>query len=324
MHPRSAAVALLFPVALALVGCEDGHLHHVSVSPPVPSAPAAEVFAGPRVTDRFPTDDGELSVVPLEHAGILFGWHDHAIYVDPTAPAVNDPQLPRPDAVLVTDPHSDHLDPVVLARLRRPGTVVVGPPSVEAYAPLDVALNNGDSHRVLDVDVTAVPSYNVSRGPVPGLVYHERGRDDGYLLDFGGLRVYVSGDTDCVPEVAALEHVDVAFVGMNVPYAMTPPEASACVAAFHPRVVIPYAYRHADLKTMNRAEMAPAHVVLRDFYPRAAQLRKEAYDGLAHGMWGLVEDRLDDAKRIDPGGESDWRVVLTRRWLKEYQNPWPW
>jgi L-ascorbate metabolism protein UlaG (beta-lactamase superfamily) len=308
----------------ATAGCEDGHLHHVSVAPQVPATAAAQVFAGPRVTDRIATPDGELSIVPLEHAAVLFGWHGKAVYVDPVSPGVDDATLPPPDAILLTEAHFDHLDPVVLSRLRGPQTVVVGPPDAALRTSVDVVLRNGESRRVLDVEVTGVPSYNVARGPAPGLLYHDRGHDDGYVLDFGGLRVYLSGDTECTPEIAALDRIDVAFVGLNAPYGMTPAEASACIGAFHPRIVFPYAFRHTDPRTLDRTAMGAVEVVRRNFYPRAARLREEGYDGFAHGMWGLAEDRLDEAKGIDPEGDADWRVVLTRRWLREYQNPWPW
>jgi L-ascorbate metabolism protein UlaG (beta-lactamase superfamily) len=319
--------SLLLPVALlaGLAGCEDARLKHVVVAQPLPAQTAAVAFAGPRVTDRFPTADGELAVVPLEHASILFGWHGKAIYIDPISPGVNDPALPAADAILVTDAHYDHLDPVVVSQLRRAdnATVVVGPASAAERAPMDV-LHEGETRDVLGIHVTAVPAYNVERGPVPGVRYHERGRSVGYVLEMGGLRVYVSSDTDCTPEVRALEHIDVAFVGMNVPYAMTPAEASQCIGAFHPRVVFPYAYRHADMRTLDRDAMGPGvSVRRRSFYPRADRLRQEAYDGLVHGMWGLADDRLDEAKALDPEGDADPRVVMTRRWLKEYERLWP-
>ena len=33
---------------------------------------------------------------------------------------------------------------------------------------------------------TAVPMYNLMRGPAPGKLYHDKGRGNGYVLDFGG------------------------------------------------------------------------------------------------------------------------------------------
>jgi L-ascorbate metabolism protein UlaG (beta-lactamase superfamily) len=315
---------LLLAGPLSLAGCENKGLQHRTLAPEVPSAPASVAFAGPRVTDRLATPTGQLAIVPIDHAAVLFGWHGKSIYVDPIAPEVDDATLPPASAILYTDDHYDHLDPVVLSRLRQ-NAIVVGPEAAAARAPMDV-LRDGEARDVLGIRVTALPAYNLSRGPVPGLRYHERGRAHGYLLDFGGLRVYVSGDTDCTPEVEALEQVDVAFLGMNVPYAMTPEEASRCALRFHPKVLFPYAYRHADPSGLDRQALRAAGIEVRrrNFYPRAARLREEAYDGLAHGMWGLADDRLDEAKQIDPEGDSDWRVVMTRGWLREYENPWPW
>jgi hypothetical protein len=154
--------------------------------------------------------------------------------------------------------------------------------------------------------------------------YHEKGRDNAYVLDFGGLRVFVSGDTDCTPEIRALERIDVAFLGMNVPYAMTPAEASQCIGAFRPRVVIPYAYRHADLTTLDFAKMGPGvDVRERNFYLPIDNLRRHAYRVFVQGMWGWADDLLDLAKLRDPKGDQDWRVQMTRRWLREYEHMWP-
>lgn len=319
---REHLVLLLF--SLGLPACEGDHLVGEAESLPVPEAPASQAFDGPRVTDRFPTSKGTLSLLPIEHASFVLGWQGKAIYFDPTGRSVADATLPKADAILVTETHYDHLDPVYVARLRRPGTVVVGPEAAAARAPMDVVLRNGDDAVVLGIAVKAVASYNAARGPVEDLRYHDRGRDNGYVLDFGGLRVYVSGDTECTPEVRALAGIDVALLGMNVPYAMTPEEASECVGAFHPRIVIPYAYRHADLSALDLGKMGPGvEIRRRNFYLPIDQLRQHAYQVFQQGMWGWADDLLDLAKQRDPKGDDDWRVQMTRRWLKEYERPWP-
>jgi L-ascorbate metabolism protein UlaG (beta-lactamase superfamily) len=315
---------LLLLGSLALLGCEGDRLVGEPEGVAVPAASAADAFAGPRVTDRFSTPKGTLSVLPIEHASFVLGWEGKAIYVDPAGRNIGDATLPRADAILITDPHYDHLDPVYISRLRQPGAVVVGPEAAAARAPMDVVLHNGETGAVLGIEVTAVPSYNVTRGPVAGLRYHEKGRDNGYVLDFGGLRVYVSGDTDCTPAIERLERIDVAFVSMNVPYAMTPGEASECVAAFHPSVVIPYAYRHADMSTLDLAKMGPGiELRMRNFYLPIDLLRQRAYQVFTQGMWGWADDLLDLAKLRDPKGDTDWRVQITRRWLREYERQWP-
>ena len=110
-----------------------------------------------------------------------------------------------------------------------------------------------------------------------------------------------------------------------MPYAMTAAEATSCVAALRPKVAIAYAYRHASPSTLDRGALGPdIEVRRRELYPRAAKTRARAYDAYQHGMWGLADDLLDEAQRLDPQGESDWRVRMTREWLREAEKPWPW
>ena len=95
--------------------------------------------------------------------------------------------------------------------------------------------------------------YNLVRGPEAGKLFHDKGRGNGYVVTFGDKRVYLSGDTECTPEMKALTEIDVAFVCMNLPYTMTPEEAAGCVAAFDPKVVYPYHYGESDLTKFSSA-----------------------------------------------------------------------
>ncbi len=313
--------------ALSAAGCNEP-VKHLPEGQPTPAGSPDALAASARVTDRFATTMGDLAVAPLEHATLLFVWRGRAIYVDPVTPTVDDESLPKADVVLVTDAHYDHLDPVALAKVRKTagGTVVVGAPSVGARASVDVVLHEGEARALgPGLGVVAVPAYGVARGAGPGLLYHPRGKAVGYLLDFAGTRVYVSGDTECTPEVRNLGDVDIAFVSLNAPYAMTAAEATACVAAFRPRVVFPYAYRHAVPFVLDLAALGKGiDVRRRDFYPRASGCRARAYIAFTRGQWGTADDLLDEAKRFDPEGDADWRVQRTRWWLKECERPWPW
>ena len=237
-----------------------------SGAPPGPSASAAA--PSPRATDHFMTKKGELSVVPLEHASILFELAGEEIYVDPTASAVADPSLPKADIVFITDIHPDHLDPAGLDRVRKAGTQVVGPKAVADKTHVDVVMVNGDTRQIGDVVATAVPMYNLKRGPSAGQLYHDKGRGNGYELQFGQMHVYVSGDTECTPEMKALENIDAAFVCMNLPYTMPPAEAAECVAAFKPKVLFPYHYRGSDLAVLDTALAGKGvDVRKREWYP---------------------------------------------------------
>jgi len=293
-------------------------------TPPLPAASGSAASTTLLATDRFATAKGELVVSPLEHASLLFGWDGRAFYVDPTSPAIADAKLPRADAIFVTEARFDHLDAVAVARLSRPGTIVVGPPAVAEKIHVDVVLQNGDTREVLGVVAAAVPMYSLERGPGPGLLYHERGRGNGYVLEFAGTRVYLSGDTECTPEMQALRNIDAAFLAVSGPTAMTPSEAVACVEAFRPRVVFPYQDRRVDLSTLESA-LPGRGVDLRErnFYPRAENWRLDALAACAAGHFGVCRDHLDMAKALDPLGETDPRVVHAREQVRAWQSPFP-
>ena len=95
--------------------------------------------------------------------------------------------------------------------------------------------------------------YNLKRGPSEGKFYHDKGRGNGYLITYGGLRLYIAGDTEGIPEMRALKNIDVAFVPMNLPFTMTPEEAADAVKAFKPKIVYPYHYRESDTKAFAAA-----------------------------------------------------------------------
>ena len=293
-------------------------------SPARPAGPASAASTTACATDRFPTSRGELVLTPLGRASLLLGWDGKAIYVDPTSAMIADAALPRADVVLITEARSDHLDAVALERLGRPGVVVVGPPEVAGQVHVDVVLREGDSAPLLGAVATAVPLYSVARGPAAGLRYHDRGRGQGYVLELGGLRVYVSGDTECTPEVKALERIDVALVAVRDPIAMTPDEAAACLAAMRPRVALPYHDWRVDLAPLARAlEGGGVELRVRDFYPQGDVLRTEAMAYCARGEWGICRDRLDAARTLDPQGEQEARVVGARARIRDWQRPFP-
>jgi L-ascorbate metabolism protein UlaG (beta-lactamase superfamily) len=109
--------------------------------------------------------------------------------------------------------------------------------------------------------------YNLKRGPSEGKFYHDKGRGNGYILTYGGMRFYIAGDTEGIPEMRALKNIDVAFIPMNLPYTMTPEEAADAVKAFHPKIVYPYHYKGSDTKVFAKAlDGTGIDVRLRDWY----------------------------------------------------------
>ena len=135
-------------------------------------------------------------------------------------------------------------------RLRSPAVMDMLP---EGLAGRATALANGDSTEMLGVAIDAIPAYIMTEGR---LNFHPQGRDNGYVLTIDGTRVYVSGDTEDIPEMRALSGIDVAFVSMNLPFTMDAEAAADAVAEFAPAYVYPYHYRGRDGGTQDPAHFA--------------------------------------------------------------------
>jgi L-ascorbate metabolism protein UlaG (beta-lactamase superfamily) len=209
---------------------------------------------------------GDIQVIPITHASLILKWDNMVIHVDPWSRGNYEGQ-PQADLILVTDTHGDHLDSKQVVAVSKEDTIVVGPQAVQETISWAKVLSNGETGEFLGVKVEAMPMYNLKRGPSPGHVYHPKGRGNGYVLTLGDTRVYISGDTACIPEMKELEGIDIAFICMNLPYTMTPEEAAACVNEFRPKVVYPYHYRGSDLQAFKKAVTADGvEVIIADWY----------------------------------------------------------
>lgn len=205
--------------------------------------PPVEITVAP--ADTVLIDGVSLVVHPFGHASFALEWRGRVVVVDPVGGGRRYAGLPRPDLILITHRHGDHFDADTVRDLAGEYTWVITPPDVaESIATNDpLALANGDSATVHGLGVKAVAAYNRTASRVD---FHPRGRDNGYVLDLGGLRVYVSGDTEDVPEQASLGPVDVAFLCMNLPYTMSAKQAVKAARAISPRVLFPYHFRNRD------------------------------------------------------------------------------
>jgi L-ascorbate metabolism protein UlaG (beta-lactamase superfamily) len=200
----------------------------------------------PRVAaDQIATKKGPLTVQPITHGSVVLTWNGKTIYVDPYGGAEAYAGLAKPDVILITDIHGDHMDPKTLAGLSVGKALMLVPKAVAEKLPAEYKaqvriLNNGQRLDTLGMTVAAVPMYNL---PEAADAMHTKGRGNGYVLGLGGKNVYLSGDTEDIPEMRALKGIDVAFVCMNLPYTMDVTQAAQGVLAFKPGIVYPYHYR---------------------------------------------------------------------------------
>src|SRR5881396_1808195 len=231
-----------------------------------PSASSADKIEG----DHIATSDGDLIIHPINHATFVMGWKDKVIYVDPVGTSKRFDGLPKPDLILVTDIHGDHLSPETLEAVADAKTAIVAPSAVAEKLPEKLrkqttVLANGETKSVAGISVEAVPMYNLT---ADRLKFHTKGRGNGYVVTLGGKLIYLSGDTEDIPEMRALKNIDVAFVCMNLPYTMTEEQAASAVREFKPKIVYPYHYRDSDVGKFKKlvGEDSGVEVRLRDWY----------------------------------------------------------
>jgi len=251
-------VTLLASFATACSKPSETASQKASPPPAATPSPAPTADAAGRPSDVLSTSAGDLRIVPIHHGSVLFELGGKAYYVDPFHEG-NFDGLPKADVIFITHAHPDHLDPMEIEALEKPSTVIVCPPSVaEKLQGLDggtkgmVVMKNGEKQTVGGIGVEGIAMYNEKRGPSAGKLFHEKGWGEGFVLTFGDKRVYLSGDTECTPEMRALKDIDVAFVCMNLPYTMPPSEAAECIAKFKPKIVYPYHYRGSDLGELDK------------------------------------------------------------------------
>jgi len=220
---------------------------------------AAALCAAP---EQFTTSAGTLEITPIQHASLILKAGGKIMYVDPAQGSYDG--LPQADYILITDIHGDHMAPAIVDKLRKGDTVILAPKAVAETVKGTTVISNGESKTVGAFHVEAIAMYNLTQ---ERLQFHTKGRGNGYVVTYGGKRLYFSGDTEGIPEMKALKNIDVAFVCMNLPYTMTAQEAADAVKAFHPAVVYPYHYRGQDPDVFAKALAGTGiDVRIRDWY----------------------------------------------------------
>ena len=153
--------------------------------------------------DVFKTKNGKtVKFHALVHASIRIEYDGKEIEIDPVTKlgnkTINYSAMPKADYIFVTHEHGDHFDKEALKQLTGETTqLVMNQRCADMYGPCAV-LYNGQSTTLGDINVEAVPAYNNSEGRTQ---FHPKGRDNGYILTIDGLRIYIAGDTEDIPEM---------------------------------------------------------------------------------------------------------------------------
>ena len=220
--------------------------------------------------DVFKTEQGAtVKMYCIKHGSVRMQVGEKWVYVDPVTTAVKPvtdySTLPQADYILVTHEHFDHLDSVAINQLSKPGTVLITNARChEILGGKGDVMANGDSRTLPEGwTVDAVPAYNNSPEK---LQFHPKGRDNGFVLSIEGMRIYIAGDTEDIPEMADIKDIDVAFLPCNLPYTMTPEQCSHAAQMIKPAVLFPYHYGQTDIQQVVKLlEGSGIDVRIRDY-----------------------------------------------------------
>ncbi len=201
-------------------------------------------------TDIFTTKSGkQVNIHALMHSSIRIEYDGREIEIDPCANlrgrTVDYATMAKADIILVTHEHFDHYDTAALRMLTKENTqLIMNRRCVEMYGD-GTAMVNGDMLQLSDdITIEAVPAYNTTEGH---LQFHPKGRDNGYILTLDGMRIYIAGDTEDIPEMAEITDIDIAFLPCNQPYTMTPEQLVRAAKAINPKVLFPYHYGETNV-----------------------------------------------------------------------------
>ena len=204
-------------------------------------------------TDEFTTKSGKkLRFTCIKHASIQINYNGLEIQVDPVGkgmkPETDYSQFPKADIILVTHEHHDHFDSDAIAQLTKASTKIYLNPAVHKMFGSGKALKNGDKVKIAnDITIEAVPAYNTTPGREQ---FHPKGRDNGYILTLDGMRIYIAGDTEDIPEMANIKDISIAFLPCNQPYTMTIDQAANAAKIIKPKVLFPYHYNDTPVNKL--------------------------------------------------------------------------
>ena len=206
------------------------------------------VVSGQVENDVISTSDGDLRMYFIGHSTLMFTLNDKVIHIDPTTMYGNYDNAPKADLILITHEHGDHFDIRAIRKIIKEDTRIVA--TGKCLGPLagmdPLIMKNGEDTTIHGIGIKAMPAYNIRHKQFNWKPYHEEGDGNSYVLTFGDTRVLIGGDTENIPELKALEDIDIAFLPMDLPFTMTPEMVADLARSMRPDILYPYHYSRSN------------------------------------------------------------------------------
>jgi len=173
----------------------------------------------------------------LGHSGFLIKTKTHCIATDPYE---FESSQEKADIILISHSHFDHCDPKSINAIRTNDTVIIAPTDCSGKIGENVEpLLPGEERDIQGLKIKAVEAYNDKRFRSRGVPFHPKGLGVGYLITIEDKIIYHTGDTDFIPEMKQLGHIDVALIPTGGTYTMDNKDAAEATLEVNPNVAIP-------------------------------------------------------------------------------------
>ncbi len=161
------------------------------------------------------------------------------IYVDPYS---IDENYGDADYIFCTHSHYDHFSKEDIEKIKKENTKLIIVSSSENEAKELVGEENvtivkpSCDYKVDNIKFSTTYAYNINKQ------FHPKENEwVGYIIEFEGVRFYIAGDTDNIPEIQNI-NCDIAFLPIGGTYTMDYKEAAELANVINAKVVIPVHY----------------------------------------------------------------------------------
>ena len=165
---------------------------------------------------------------------------ENHIYIDPLG--IKE-EFCDADYILITHDHYDHFSPEDIKKVACENTVLIVPEKMKAKTLKEINFINkieiispNQNKKINNLYIETIPAYNIIKPfhlKIFGWV--------GYILEIGGKRIYIAGDTDKTKEAETV-HCDIAMVPIGGTYTMNAKKAAELINIIQPEVAIPTHY----------------------------------------------------------------------------------
>jgi L-ascorbate metabolism protein UlaG (beta-lactamase superfamily) len=181
-----------------------------------------------------------VTIRSLGHASFQIKTEGRVIYIDLKKYGRVIETTEKADVILITHAHADHCSAEKINKVRTKNTAVFAPrQTISKIGGIVKTLKPNEEVIVGNIKVRATEAYNTHRFKSTGKPWHPKGYGLGYLITVEDKTIYHAGDTDFIPEMKKLGHIDVALLPTGDKYTMDNIEAAEATITINPKFVIP-------------------------------------------------------------------------------------